>query len=1155
MAVFSISDNFIKRPVLTTVCTILIVLIGTICIPLLPINNLPDIAPIQIQVSGNYSGADAQTVADTVTTTLQRQINGVEGLQFITSQSTSSGASSTQAFFGVDTDRNINQVNVQNQVTLVQPQLPDIVRQNGVSVRASSTSILLVYGFNAENNKYDDTFISNYLDLYVTDTLRRVPGVGDLMILGQRQYAMRIWLDPNRMAARGLTPPDVISALQSQNVQVGIGRIGSQPAPENQAFSFPVRVQGRFQNEAEFENLIIRSEPNGSLLRLRDVGRAELGAENYDFQALVNGQPGVGIAIYQLPGSNAVDIAAKIKETMAGLEKSFPPGLKSFIVYDITEFIETSLQEVFKTLIEAVLLVILIIFIFLQDWRTTIIPAIAIPVSLLGTMGFTLAFGFSLNTLTMFALILATGLVVDDGIVVVEAVAGKMEQGMSSRQAALQSMNELGGAVVSTSLVLIAVFLPVTFFPGATGIMYQQFALVIIFAIIVSTFNALSFSPSMAAILLRSKKGEGQGEGRGPLAWFFRQFNRVFDKIIAGYAKLIKVLIKLKLIVFGVFIALLAGTVLLYMAVPTGFIPEEDQGLFLGIIQSPEGVALNYTNRVANTVYQELKEVPEVEGSLIVSGFGLDGSGPSRGTFFVKLTNWGERTKKEQSVRAILGKLNRKFAQNQQAIIQAFNLPPVPGFSATGGFEFQLQNTSGGQLTFDQFLKSANEIIAKANQNPNLSRVFTQFTANTPQLEIDINRDRLANLNIDFVQAMTSLGTYIGGRYVNDFSMGQRNYRVMVQADERFRSTPEDLGQVYVRSRNNQLVQLKEFATIREIVGPSVISNFNLFPSIKIQGNPAPGRSSGEAIQAMDQVFRSAAISGLSYEWSGLTREEIQSGGQAAVIMLLGLIIVFLVLAAQYENYIDPVIILLTVPMAVFGAMLFISLDPRELVNDLYCQIALVMLIGLASKNAILIVEFANQSRESLGMTIPQAAANAAKERFRPILMTACSTLVGFWPLVIASGASAASRWSLGVAVFGGFFVATIMSFFLVPILYVVIKQVAEFVFGGKKKQAKGKKEAEKEIKETEEIVSQASNHPEETPVNTVSSETDGKGSVVLGNGDSPTVYYPPATTSPSDPNVTQPDNNEEMPSSTSSEGSETGESQTTKNFPGDNQL
>jgi HAE1 family hydrophobic/amphiphilic exporter-1 len=1148
MAIFSISDNFIKRPVLTTVCTILIVLIGIISIPLLPINNLPDIAPIQVQVNSNYSGADSQTVADTVTTTLERQINGVEGLEFITSQSTSSGASSIQAFFGIDTDRNINQVNVQNQAALAQPQLPDIVRQNGVSVRTASSSILLVYGFNAENNKYDDTFISNYLDLYVTDTIRRVPGVGDLMILGQRQYAMRIWLDPNTMAARGLIPADVISALQSQNVQVGIGRIGSQPAPADQTFSFPVRVQGRLRSEEEFGNIIIRAQPNGSLIRLRDVGRAELGAENYDFQALVNGQPGVGIAIYQLPGSNAVDIAANIKKTIAELERNFPPGLKAYLVYDITEFIEASLTEVFKTLIEAIFLVILIIFIFLQDWRTTIIPAVAIPVSLLGTMGFALAFGFSLNTLTMFALILGTGLVVDDGIVVVEAVAGKMQQGMSARQAALESMNDLAGAVISTSLVLIAVFLPVTFFPGATGIMYKQFALIIIFSIIVSTFNALSFSPSMAAILLRPK----QGEGRGPLGWFFRKFNRIFEKIIAGYAKLVKVLIKLKIIVFGGFIALLVGTVLLYMAVPTGFIPEEDQGLFLGIIQSPEGVPLNYTNRVADRVYQELKEVPEVEGTLIVSGFGLNGSGPSRGTFFVKLKNWAERPEKNQGVKAILVQLNRKFAQNQQAIIQAFNLPAVPGFGATGGFEFQLQDQSGGQLTFDQFLDSANQIIAQANQNPNLSRVFTQFTANTPQLEIDIDRDRLASQNIDFAQAMTTLSAYIGGRYVNDFSMGQRNYRVLLQADKEFRNMPENLEEIYLRSRDNRLIQLKDVGRIRSIVGPSVISNFNLFRSIAIQGNPAPGKSSGQAIQAMDQVFRSIGISGLGYEWSGLTREEINSGGQAALIMALGLVIVFLVLAAQYENYIDPLIILLTVPMAVLGAMLFISLDPRELVNDLYCQIALVMLIGLAAKNAILIVEFANQSRETLGMTIPQAAANAAKERFRPILMTACSTLVGFWPLVVATGASSASRWSLGVAVFGGFFIATIMSFFLVPVLYVVIKQAAEFVFAGKKKQSKlvpvtdapieGRREEEKDIEQSEEIVDQTLFNSEKTTDNSVDSDGDGKGSLVVGNGNSSSIYSPPATTSPSETIIIQPADAGEIPAAISSEGSETEE-------------
>ncbi|MFB2892939.1 efflux RND transporter permease subunit [Aerosakkonemataceae cyanobacterium BLCC-F50] len=1142
MAIFSISDNFIKRPVLTTVCTILIVLIGAICIPLLPINNLPDIAPIQVQVSSNYSGADAQTVENTVTTTIERQINGVEGLEFITSQSTNAGASSIQAFFGIDTDKNIDQVNVQNKVALAQPQLPDTVKQTGVVVKTASTSILLVYGFNAENNKYDATFISNYLDLYVTDTLKRVPGVGDLSILGQRQYAMRVWLNPNAMAARGLTAADVISALQSQNVQIGAGTIGSQPAPVDQPYTFPVRVQGRLKDETEFANLVIKVQPDGTLIKLKDVGRTELGAENYDFQALVNGQPGVGISIYQLPGSNAVDVAAKIKETMANLEKDFPPGLKSSLVYDITEFIETSLQEVFKTLIEAIILVILIIFIFLQDWRTTIIPAVAIPVSLLGTMGFALAFGFSLNTLTMFALILATGLVVDDGIVVVEAVAGKMEQGMNPRQAALESMNELAGAVVSTSLVLIAVFLPVTFFPGATGIMYKQFALIIIFSIVVSTFNALSFSPSMAAILLRHK----QGEGRGPLAFFFRLFNRVFNLINAGYSKVINLLIKLKLVVFGIFIALLVATGLIYMSVPTGFIPEEDQGLFLGMIQAPEGVALNYTNRVADSVYSELKKLPEIQGSLIVSGFGLDGSGPNKGTFFVRLKNWAERTEKNQSVKAILGRLNRQFAQNQQAIVQAFNLPAVPGFGSTGGWEFQLQDKSGGKLTFDQFLGNANQIIAKANQNPDLSRVFTQFTANTPQIEIDIDRDKLSSQNIDFAQAMTTLSAYIGGRYVNDFNFGPRSYRVYVQADEQFRNAPEDLGQIYLRSRNDKLIQLKEVATIKQIVGPSVISHFNLFRSIKIQGNPAPGKSSGQAIQAMDQVFKSAGIPNLGYEWSGLTREEVQSGGQSALIMALGLVIVFLVLAAQYENYIDPLIILLTVPMAVLGAMLFISLDPRDLVNDLYCQIALVMLIGLAAKNAILIVEFANQSRESFGMTIPQAAANAAKERFRPILMTAASTLVGFWPLVVASGASAASRWSLGVAVFGGFLVATIMSFFLVPVLYVIIKQLAEFVFSGKKKQGKlvavkeapieRRTEEEKEIEQTEEMASQNLSKPKESSANPVSSDAELRGSLVVGNGESPTIYYPPSTTS-SNENT---DDTEEMPSSTSSESSET---------------
>jgi HAE1 family hydrophobic/amphiphilic exporter-1 len=1040
----SIADIFIRRPVLSTVCTLLILLVGGICIPLLPINNLPDIAPIQVQSSSTYIGADAQTVEDTVSTVIERQVNGVEGMQYMTSTSGNDGSSTISTFFDPTSNRDIDQVNVQNRVAIAQPTLPQPVQQTGVTTETKSSSILLVYGFYTGNSEYDSIFLSNYVDLYITDAIKRVPGVGDATLAGERQYAMRLWLDPNALAGRGLTATDVSSALTSQNIQVGAGSIGQAPTNPDQTSSFPLRINGRLKNVKEFENLVIKTETDGTLVKLKDVGRAELGAQDYTVSALVQGKPGVALLIYQLPGSNALNTAKAVEAQIAELEKNFPPGLKAVICYDTTKFVEVSIEEVVKTLAEAIALVVLVIFVFLQDWRATIIPAIAIPVSLIGALAFAYLLGFSLNTLTMFGLVLATGLVVDDAIIVVEGIAAKMEQGLDRKQAAFEAMEELSGAVIATSLVLITVFIPVSFFPGATGIMYRQFALIIIFSIGISLFNALSFTPSMSGLFLHHT----DDEGRGPLGWFFRQFNRGFSWVLAQYERLTKFLIRIRMFIVGLFILGLAATVFMYISVPSGFVPDEDQGIIVGLIQAPDGVSLASTEKVVNTVYQTLeKQVPEMEASVVFAGFGLNGNGPNQGTFFLKLKDWKERQGEKHSANAIIQRLNGALMQNQDALILTFNPPAVSGYGVSGGFEFQLQDRSNGQLSIDQFLAIAQQMIAKANKNPALRQVFTQFTASTPQYQIDINRDRLEALDVDFSQAINTLGAYIGGQYINDFTFSQRSYRVYIQADQQFRSSPDIIGQINVRSRGGNMVLLNEVAKVTPITGPQTISHFNLFRSIEIQGTAAPGYSSGQAIAAMQQTFKEIEQPGLGYDWTGLSREESKSGGQAILLFGLGIVAVFLILAAQYENYIDPMIILLTVPFAVLGALVFTSF--RGLSNDLYCQVALVMLIGLASKNAILIVEFANHSREQ-GMTITQAALHAVEQRFRPILMTTIAALVGFLPLVLASGAGAASRLSIGTAVFGGLVISTFMSLLLVPVLYVVVKNLTDFGSKGK---------------------------------------------------------------------------------------------------------
>ncbi|MGQ4645807.1 efflux RND transporter permease subunit [Lyngbya aestuarii] len=1035
-------DFFIKRPVFTTVCSLIILLVGAVSIPTLPVAQYPDISPKQVNVSANYNGADAQTVENAVTTILERQINGVEGMRYMTSSSSNDGNSTITVTFESTRDQDIAAVDVQNRVSIAQPQLPDAVTQTGVTVSKQSSNILMGFGLYTENGEYDNIFLSNYADLYLVDALKRVNGVGNVRIFGERTYAMRLWLDPNQLASRNLTTQDVIDALREQNIQVGAGRIGQQPAPKDQQYQIDLRAVSRLENVSEFEDLVLATGEEGTLVKLKDVGRAELGAQNYNTFLRFRKNEAVGLGIYQVPGSNALDVGKAVKAEMARLSEDFPPGVKYDIGFDTTNFVEQSLSEVVWTLLQAVGLVVLVIFIFLQDWRTTLIPAITIPVALIGTFAFVKVFNFSINSLTLFGLTLATGMVVDDAIIVVEDITTKIQSGgMKPRRAAIEAMHELFGAVIATSLVLMAVFIPVAFFPGTTGALYRQFALTIAFAIAVSTFNALTLTPTLSGLLLRQRPERGGWIGR-----IFGVFNSFLEGLRNLYQRVLNFLTRIKGIVMIAFAALLVFTAWFYTTVPSAFLPDEDQGYFITIIQGPEGTSLNYTSKVMSQVEDILLKNKEVLATFAVGGFGFSGNTANSGVIFTTLIPWSERKDPSESALAIIDRVRGSLMGIPEARILPVNPPPIQGLGSFGGFQFQLQDRRGN-LGLDTLIANMGKLLGAANQNPDLQAVFSTYAANTPQMLIEVDRNRAKALQVDIDEIFNTLQTYLGSRYVNDFTLERRTYRVYVQADQQFRSNPQDINSLYVRSNQDQMIPLGNLVTVTPTTGAQTINHYNLFRSIEINGSPAPGASSGDAIQAMEQVSAQVLPPGMGYEWSGTSLEEVESGGQAPTIFGFGLVLVFLVLAAQYESYVDPVIILFSVPLAVLGALGAQSL--RGLPNDVYCQIGLVMLIGLASKNSILIVEFANQLREQ-GLSISKAAVEAAQQRLRPILMTAISTLLGIFPLVVATGAGSGSRQSLGTAVFGGMLIATFLSLLIVPILYIVIKSFSDRLFNSR---------------------------------------------------------------------------------------------------------
>jgi HAE1 family hydrophobic/amphiphilic exporter-1 len=1078
-------DFFIRRPIFATVCALLIVLAGAVCIPTLPISLYPDLAPPQVIVTSNYIGANSKDVESAVTIILEQAINGVEGMRYMSSTSSNDGTSAITITFNTGYDLNIAAVDVQNRVASAQGRLPAVVNNTGITITKANSNFVLAAGFISPDKSLSQDFISNYIDVYISDALKRVPGVGAVVIFGERKYAMRIWLDPNRLAARGLTALDVTNALAEQNVEVAAGQLGQQPADSKQNFQMAVRVVGRLSDPRQFENIVLKnSSTAGGIVLLKDVGRAEIGAENYntDLKFQGTGFPGgeaVGVGIQQLSTANALDVDKRCRAVLAELEKSYPPGLKGIIAVDTTTVISESVNEVVTTIGEAIIIVIIVIFLFLQDWRATIIPAVTIPVSLIGTFAFIKVFGFSINSLTLFGITLATGLVVDDAIVVIENVQRHLSghsalperseltepdpyapdtidrpasasKGMDAKssdphEATSIAMAEVTSAVIATSLVLISVFIPVSFFPGTTGILYKQFSLTIAFSIAISAFNALTLSPALAAILLRPEQKK-----TGIMGFLLNPVEKVIQWVIRTYAKVVTFVVRIRYVVLLFFFGALAATAFMYNHVPTAFIPQEDQSYFLIIIQTPPGASLSYTSEFADRVSSVVRKNDGVFGTFSVMGFSLaGGSSPNSGLIFAPLKPINERTKMGEkfTAKAIVANVGPQLFGVPGGIAFAAEPPAVSGIGTVGGFQFMLLDA--GRNTFSDIDRVAHTIVAKSRTpGSGLTGMNTTFTSNDPQLLVTIDRQKAKTIGVPFSQINASLGTFMGSSYVNDFDFNNRSYRVYVQADQQFRRNAQDLRQYYVSSASGQLIPLDNLATISETSGPQVIYHYNLFRSAEIDGSPAPGLSSGQGLDAMVKLFNQNKLQGMSYSWTGLALEEVESAGKAIIIFGLGLLVVYLTLSAQYESFALPFIILLAVPMAILGALSLVDL--RGLVDDVYVQIGLVMLIGLSAKNSILIVEFAEQLLAQ-GKSIVDSAIEASELRLRPILMTSIAFILGVGPLYFATGAGAYGRHSVGTAIIGGMVLSTILNLFFIPVLYVILKTLLVKLSGGSK--------------------------------------------------------------------------------------------------------
>ncbi len=1029
-----ISEFFIERPIFASVISIVIVIAGVVSFGALPVAQYPEIVPPTVEVSCTYPGANARVVAETVAAPIEQQVNGVENMIYMSSTSASDGSYKLTVTFEVGTDLDMAQVLVQNRVKLAEPNLPEEVKRQGVNTKKKSTNIVLIISLFSEDGRFDELYLSNYATLRLRDTLTRINGVGEVAIFPQSDYSMRIWLDPRQLKSRDLNTEDVLAAIREQNVQVAAGQIGQPPAPLGQSFQYTVNVLGRLTEIEQFEEIIIKTGEGGRITRLKDIARVELGGKSYDLTSRLSGAPSASVLMYQLPGANALDVARQIRATMAELATFFPEGMAYQIPYDTTIFVDQAIKEVYITLLEAAALVFMVLFIFLQDWRATVVPAVTIPVSLIGTLAVMLAMGFSLNMLTLFGLVLAIGIVVDDAIVVVEATVVHIERGLKAKEAAIKAMSEVSGPVVATTLVLLAVFVPAAFLPGITGQMYRQFALTIAISTVFSSINALTMSPALAALLLRPPKKRKNA--------FFRGFDAIFRKTESGYNTLAKTLVRRSAIMMLLFLGLLGLTGWQFSRLPTGFLPIEDQGYLMANIQLPDAAALDRTQEVLDRIDGILENMPGIQNWVSLGGYSLIDATNASNTagVFVIMTPWEERTDPSLSQEAILAKLQREFYQIREAIVFAFPPPAVTGLGVSGGFQMQLQDRA--DVGLEELQKMVQEIVQDGNAQSGLTNLNTTFRADVPQLFAEVDRTKAKTLQIPLSSVFNTLQTYLGSYYVNDFNKFGRTWQVKVQADHQFRVEPNDIRTLDVRDATGKMVPLGTLVEVDRILGPQTILRYNLYPAASVTGMSSPGFSSGQALNLMEQLADAKLPASMGYEWTGMSYQEKKVGSEALLVFALAIILVFLVLAAQYESWSSPAAVMLVVPLAVLGTLIALILRGTD--NNVYTQIGIVLLIGLASKNAILIVEFAREQRAQ-GKNIREAALEAAKLRFRPILMTSISSITGFMPLVVASGAGAASRQAIGTAVVGGMAAATVMSLIFTPVFYVVMQRLSEF--------------------------------------------------------------------------------------------------------------